>query len=118
MLTQDELDYFKQELEEMKIKIESNLNNTSQEMNALRENEPRDEGDYASMQRGQSVGNTIINKQLEKLEAIERSLKRIEEGTYSVCDSCGEDIKVERLKVKMFADYCISCREIIEKENI
>jgi DnaK suppressor protein len=58
-----------------------------------------------------------MDKQAEKLEAIERTLKRMRKGTYGVCDSCGEDINIERLKVKVFADYCITCREAIEKEN-
>ncbi|CAA6808278.1 MAG: C4-type zinc finger protein, DksA/TraR family [uncultured Sulfurovum sp.] len=117
MLSKDELAFFKNELEEMKIQIERNLDNTSSEMNAFRDNEPKDEGDHASMQRGQSVGNTIMMKQAENLEAIERSLKRIENGTYGICESCEERINIERLKVKIFADYCISCREFIEKEK-
>lgn len=116
MLSEKELKYFKDKLDEMKKQIESNLDNTSSEMNGLRDNCPRDEGDHASMERGNSVGNTIMNNQLEKLKAINRSLKRIENGTYGVCDSCDEYIQIERLKVKIFADYCISCREMMEKE--
>jgi len=116
MLSKEELAYFKKELEEMKKQIERNLDNTSSEMSGSRDNCPRDEGDYASMERGNSISNTIINKQLEKLKAIERSLKRIENGTYGICDSCDEYIQIERLKVKIFADYCISCREMMEKE--
>ncbi|CAA6800499.1 MAG: C4-type zinc finger protein, DksA/TraR family [uncultured Sulfurovum sp.] len=117
MLTEDELAYFKNELEEMKKQIESNLDSTSFEMNSLRDNEPKDEGDHATMQRRQTIGNSILLKQSEKLEAIERSLKRIENDTYGICEACEEEINIERLKVKVFADYCISCREAIEKEN-
>ncbi len=118
MLNKEELVYFKGILEEMKIQIQSNLDNTSLELNNLRDNSPKDEGDHASMQRGQSLGNSIIQKQVEKLEAIERSFKRIDDGCYGICDACGEAINIERLKVKAFADYCISCREIIEKEGV
>ena len=117
MLEKEELDHFQNMLEATKVQILSNLDSTTSELNTLRDNSPRDEGDHASMQRGQSLGNTIMLKQADKLKAIERSLKRIENGTYGICDSCGEEINVERLKVKVFADYCISCREIIEQEN-
>lgn len=117
MLNQHELENFKKELENMKLQIQSNLDSSSFEMNTLRDTQPKDEGDYASVERGQSIANTIMDKQAEKLEAIERSLKRIRSGIYGVCDSCEENINIERLKVKVFADYCIACREVIEKEN-
>lgn len=59
-----------------------------------------------------------LEKQFHKLVAIERSLKRIEDGEYGICELCGEPINIERLKVKIFADYCISCREIIENQRV
>ena len=117
MLNQEELEIFKKELEKMKLQIQSNLDGSSFEMNTLRDNQPKDEGDHANVERGHSIANTLMDKQSEKLEAIERSLIRIKNGTYGVCDSCEEDINIERLKVKVFADYCISCREVIEKER-
>ena len=118
MLNDQELKFFKKELEDMKQQIQSNLNSSSFEMNSLRENELKDEADHASVAKGHNIANTLMDKQAEKLEAIERSLKRITNATYGICDSCGEEINIERLKVKVFADYCISCREIIEKESI
>jgi len=53
----------------------------------------------------------------EELEAIENALKKISEGTYGICESCGEEIPIERLKVKPFAKYCIKCREKFDKQN-
>ena len=117
MLNQQELETFKKELENMKLQIQSNFSSSSFEMNTLRDNQPKDDGDHATVERGHNIANMLMNKQSEKLEAIERSLKRIKNATYGVCDSCGEDINIERLKVKVFADYCISCREVIEKEK-
>jgi DnaK suppressor protein len=118
MLNQQELEIFKKELKIMKLQIHSNLNSSSFEMNTLRDNQPKDEGDHASVSRGHSIANTLMEKQSEKLEAIERSLNRIKKGTYGICDSCEEQINIERLEVKVFADYCIMCRELIENERI
>ena len=117
MLNNKEIENFKKELENMKLQIERNLDSSSCEMTRLSDNEPKDEGDYATVARGHTIANRIIDQQSKKLEAIERSLKRIKNGTYGLCDSCGEKINIERLKVKVFADYCISCREITEKEG-
>ena len=117
MLNQQELQFFKKELEIMKLQIQSNFSSNSFEMNTLWSDQPKDEGDHASVERGQRIANSIMDKQSEKLEAIERSFKRLKNGTYGICDSCGEEINIERLKVKVFADYCIACREVIENER-
>lgn len=116
MLDTKELDYFKKELESMKFKIEKNLYQNSYEMCTIESIEPKDEADYASLEKGQSITNQLMLNQAEKLKAIKRSLERIKNGTYGICDACGEEIQVARLKVKVFADYCISCREVIERE--
>ena len=42
---------------------------------------------------------------------------KIKAGTYGICEMCEEPIGKERLLVKNFARYCISCREINEREN-
>ena len=117
MLSQRELESFRKELENMKQQIQSNFNSSSSELDTLRDNEPRDEGDHASVERGHAIVNTLMDKQSEKLEAIERSLKRMKNGKYGICESCEEEINIERLKVKVFADYCITCREVIENER-
>jgi DnaK suppressor protein len=117
MLSKEQLETFKKELENMKLQIQNNLNSSSLEMNTLRDNQPKDEGDHANVERGQSLANMLMDKQAEKLEAIERCLTRMKNGSYGICESCEECINIERLKVKVFADYCISCREVIEKES-
>ena len=117
MLNTRELEIFKKELEEMKFKIEKILNSHSSTTNTIKTNQAKDEADYASVEKGQSIANTLMTKQSEKLQAIERSFKRMENGTYGICDSCGEAINIERLKVKIFADYCIGCREIVEMKT-
>ena len=118
MLDTKQIDLFRKALEEKKEKIKNNLNITSSEMNSSTQNNPKDEGDHASMATGYSVGNVILNKQFHKLLAIERSLQKIEDGEYGICDLCAEPIHIDRLKVKIFADYCISCREIIENQRL
>jgi len=118
MLKDQELEIFKKELEEMKEQIQNNLNSSSFEINNLRGNELKDEADHALVQKGENIVKTLIDKQSEKLEAIERSLKRIKNGTYGICESCGNDINIERLKVKIFADYCITCREMAERDGL
>lgn len=118
MLDSKQIAFFKKALEDKRVKIIANLNSTSTEMNSSINSKPKDEGDHASFFTGHSVGNAILNKQSQKLVEIDRSLKRIEEDCYGICNLCGESINIERLKVKIFADYCISCRELVEKRIV
>jgi len=49
----------------------------------------------------------------DSLEAIEarltRALEKIEEGTYGVCDSCGTEIPVGRLRIAPESALCVEC---------
>jgi DnaK suppressor protein len=116
-LTKSELLFFQNELEAKKIKIQKNLNITSSELDHNSSSDLRDEGDYASQSLETSTNNAILHEQSKTLNQINRSLNRIRVGTYGVCNLCEESIDVERLKVKIFAEYCISCRELIEKKR-
>lgn len=49
------------------------------------------------------------------LLALEAALKRIERGTYGVCDECGGKIPPRRLEAFLAADLCINCKSKFEK---
>ena len=52
--------------------------------------------------------NTAILKELEaRFNNIEEALKRMDEGTYSVCDIGNEPIKIERLYANPAAKTCV-----------
>ena len=44
------------------------------------------------------------------VEEIDRALAKIEQGTYGICEKCGEPIKKARLKALPYASLCISCK--------
>ena len=50
-----------------------------------------------------------------KLTAIDDALERIREGTFGVCEDCGEKIPVGRLEVMHFATTCRDCQTLREK---
>jgi len=116
-LTKDELLFFQTKLEAKRIQIQKNLNITSSELNSNAHNNLKDEGDYASQALEANTSNAIIYEQIKTLKQINRSLNQIEIGGYGVCKLCEENINIERLKVKIFAEHCISCREFIEQQR-
>ncbi len=112
---QTELEYFKEVLESRKVQIEKNISGVEKEMDALRELELNDEGDFASVSNDNMVENAIGSQQELELFEIDIALAKIKDGTYGICEMCEECVGVHRLKVKPHAKYCIDCREIAEK---
>lgn len=57
----------------------------------------------------QEVAKEAERRREERLGLLELALDRLDEGTYGRCDSCGEDIEFERLKVTPEAVRCSAC---------
>ena len=117
MLDQEQITFFKSALEAKRDRIKKNLNLTSLEMDSMVHNELKDEADHASMALGHTVDNAILAQQSRELTEIELALDKIQENLYGTCEMCEEEINIERLKVKIFARYCITCREVVEKRQ-
>lgn len=79
--------------------------------------EGRDTYDLASDERDREINMILNDRERAKLTAIEDALLRLGEGSYGVCDECGEDIGVGRLKVMPFTRLCVRCQEDLEKET-
>ncbi|MCX6763647.1 MAG: TraR/DksA C4-type zinc finger protein [Candidatus Moranbacteria bacterium] len=55
--------------------------------------------------------NLSVEVALEKkLQDIIAALKRIEKGTYGICENCHHEIDLERLKINPSAKTCIKCQ--------
>ena len=109
--------HFKEILLMRKAELEKILFNLSSEINDLSKCEVKEDGDYAAASMDSDRDYKLYLNQKKELEEINEALKRIDEGTYGICEMCEEPISEERLKVKPYAKYCIICREIIEKEG-
>mgnify|MGYP001062513663 CR=1 FL=1 len=60
----------------------------------------------------------VTQKVLEKsLEDIEKSLDRIEKGTYGTCKYCGKPINEKRLMARPTAGACITCKTELQENE-
>lgn len=56
--------------------------------------------------------NLALENNLEKqLREIMDALVRMENGTYGICENCGQEIPVERLRAYPAAKECLDCRK-------
>jgi DnaK suppressor protein len=117
MLTKEELKSFENKLLDRRVQIEKNLTGTALELDGMRDLELNDEGDYAAASAETAVDSAILVQQRKELAEIDLALDKIKNGTYGICEMCEEPIGKPRLEVKNFARFCITCREINEKEQ-
>jgi DnaK suppressor protein len=59
---------------------------------------------------------TLLSQEQDALYEIEEALKRIENGTYGVCQMCGKPIPRARLEAVPYARFTVDCQAIQERE--
>ncbi|GAB4387329.1 MAG: hypothetical protein Kow0025_00270 [Thermodesulfovibrionales bacterium] len=70
-----------------------------------------DDGDWSVIDLSEDINLRKLATNRDALLKIDESLRKINEGTYGVCEDCGEEIPTDRLRVLPFAIYCRDCQE-------
>ena len=60
---------------------------------------------------------SLLSQEQDALYEIEEALKRIDGGTYGVCEMSGKPIPHARLEAIPFARYTVECQTLIEKQK-
>lgn len=76
-----------------------------------RREEPNDYVDLADKSHEEWIFLNRNAQNASLLRQVEEALGRIDEGSYGVCDECGQPISLKRLEAVPWALYCISCQE-------
>ena len=117
--TAAELAELRGELEADVVHLRKEIHDAEQEIVGLL----RDGGDGAGNDQA-DVGSTTLerdhemslaNNARDMLDQIERALAKIDDGTYGVCESCGNAIGKGRLQAFPRATLCVSCKEREER---
>ena len=115
-ITQD----FKILLEARLEELLSEANDTVTEMTQSKEDFP-DPTDRASHESDRNFLLRIRDRERKLIVKIQDALARIEDGTFGICDECGELISAERLRARPVTTLCIQCKteaEEMEKRGI
>lgn len=94
------------------------LQEVSQSMRAESDHLKHDIGDFydhASSDRDRELALMLADREREKLTYVDDALKRIDLGTYGICESCDEEIDKDRLLAMPFTKLCLSCQEDLER---
>ncbi len=116
MLTKKKLNYFRELLKERLDELLSEANKTVTGMTNHKENLP-DPSDRASLESDRNFTLRIRDRERKLIGKIKDALDRIENGSYGICEECGEEISAERLKARPVTTLCIECKKRQENEE-
>ena len=108
-MKEKDVEYFKELLTKSLEELLEHAKDTVSDITAPKENLP-DTTDRASFESDRDVMLLIRDREGKLIKKIKMALDRIEDNTFGVCEKCGEDISVARLKARPVATQCIDCK--------
>ena len=76
-----------------------------------------DVGDLSALNVDSHLSVSFAKRYSNMLKQIDQALARVDEGSYGICEECGEKIDKKRLEILPFTPYCIQCQSRMEEEN-
>lgn len=71
---------------------------------------PQDLEELSFVDAIEDTGLAVADIRREELTNMDEAIRRLEDGTYGICEDCGVEISEDRLKVVSFAPYCVNCQ--------
>jgi DnaK suppressor protein len=92
------------------------LKHLEKESQALDPDSAQDIGDRSVLTISKESLFERTSQQRVVLRMVEEALRRIADGSFGVCECCGDDISARRLDALPWTQYCLRCQEALEQE--
>ncbi len=116
MLSKKKLEKFKKLLNQRLQDLLDEANKTALNMSEDEQNLP-DPSDRATLESDRNFTLRIRDRERKLIGKIKEALDRIENGTYGICEECGEEISEQRLMARPVTTMCIECKKRQEREE-
>jgi DnaK suppressor protein len=116
-MNSQDLEYFRNLLNQRIAELRLEAGKTVETMDED-ENFP-DPTDRASMESNRNSMLRMRDRDRKLIFKIQQALQRLNDGEYGICEECGEEIGIERLKARPVTTLCIDCKsnqEIAERK--
>lgn len=119
-LKKSEIEMFKERLEALKAQITRIVDGAKKEVASADQSKgySQHSADEGTDDFVKSVSLEVTSKEVGVLKQINRSLEKIEEGTYGICDITGEEIPIKRLEAVPYANMTVKAQEKFEKGSL
>lgn len=120
-LSDEQLSELRQKVEAERVRlrqdIRDELTKSDNEQYASLAGQVHDAGEESVADLLRDINAAVISHSIKELREIEAAQERLREGTYGVCEECGEDIPFARLQAYPGARLCIADQERYEKAH-
>lgn len=113
-MDKEKLMFFKELLLQQKKELLEQARKTVSSLSQEGEEVPADPADRATLEADRNFLLRIRDRERKLLAKIDEALEKIENGTYGICELCGNEIEEERLRARPVASYCIECKRKLE----
>ncbi|HOG17171.1 MAG: RNA polymerase-binding transcription factor DksA [Syntrophaceae bacterium PtaU1.Bin231] len=110
----ERLQFFRYMLNQRISELLNEAEKTVSEMTDGRENYP-DPNDRASLESDRNFELRIRDRERKLIQKMKEAIKRIDEGTFGICEECGGPISEKRLMARPVTTQCIECKTKQEK---
>ena len=112
----NDIEYFRKLLSGMLEEAQQNGDSTIEELTDSKEFFA-DPADRAPAESDRAFTLRLRDRERRLIRKIQAALQRIEDGTYGICEECGEEISIPRLKARPVTRLCINCKARQEEDE-
>jgi DnaK suppressor protein len=116
MLSKKNKEYFRKWLTQRLDQSLAKAHDTLTDISDLRD-KLADEMEEASLSSDRGFALRIRDRETKLIGKIRDALERLQEGTFGICEECGEEIPLKRLMARPVTTLCIECKEEQEAEE-
>jgi RNA polymerase-binding transcription factor len=116
MLTPKNRQHFKKLLNQ---RLKESLEKSQDTLTDITEGKDRvaDRMDQASYASDMGFALRIKEREAKLITKIREALERLEDGTFGICEECGEEIPLKRLMARPVTHLCIQCKQAQEEQE-
>lgn len=113
-LTLDKLQFFRYMLHQKINELLDDAEKTVSEMTNGKDTFP-DPNDRATLESDRNFELRIRDRERKLIVKLQEAIKRIDDKTYGICETCGGQISEKRLLARPVTTHCIDCKSKLEK---
>ena len=115
-MDQKDIEYFRKYLKDALDDMLKQGEATIEDMTGSVENYA-DPADRATAESDRAFTLRIRDRERRLIRKIQAARQRIDDGTYGICEECGDEISIPRLKARPVTRLCINCKAKQEEDE-
>jgi len=108
----------REELQRQMDELLAGAGRTVSDMTAVVDENFPDPTDRAVLESNRNFTLRLRDRERKLLGKIKEAMKRIDNGTFGICEECGGPIEEKRLLARPVTTLCIDCKTAAEEEEV